>query len=95
MARPKRAQLAPTDDWQQLQFQLDWTEQIRHELIRPVVVFGAAPVERAKQTRVPASLARIAVTLPASYVVTQDAMFRSMAVPLGNSSGQKARATIA
>src|SRR5215211_2249341 len=54
MARHKRAQLAPTDDWQQLQFQLDWPEQTRYELIRPVVVFGTPPVERAQQTGVSA-----------------------------------------
>jgi transposase len=51
----KRARLEPTDDWQQLQFQLDWLEQTRYELIRPVVVFSAPPVERAKQTGVSAS----------------------------------------
>jgi len=39
---------------QQLQFQLDWPEQTRYELIRPVVVFGSPPVERAKQTGVSA-----------------------------------------
>src|SRR5215213_8069857 len=54
MASRKRALLAPTDDWQQLQFQLDWLEQRRYELIRPVVVFGSAPVERAEQTGVSA-----------------------------------------
>jgi putative transposase len=54
MASRKRALLAPTDDWQQLQFQLDWLEQQRYELIRPVVVFGSAPVERAEQTGVSA-----------------------------------------
>jgi putative transposase len=54
MARHKRAQLAPTDDWHQLQFQLDWPEQRRYELIRPVVVFGAPPVERAQETGVSA-----------------------------------------
>src|SRR5215218_8739875 len=55
MASRKRALLEPTDDWQQLQFQLDWPEQTRYELIRPVVVFGAAPVDRSKQTGVSAS----------------------------------------
>lgn len=55
MASRKRALLEPTDDWQQLQFQLDWLEQQRYELIRPVVVFGAPPVERAQQTGVSAS----------------------------------------
>src|SRR5262249_12434024 len=54
MAGRKRALLEPTDDWEQLQFQLDWAEQTRYELIRPVVVFGAPPVERAEQTGVSA-----------------------------------------
>jgi putative transposase len=54
MASRKRALLEPTDDWQQLQFQLDWVEQQRYELIRPVVVFGSPPVERAQQTGVSA-----------------------------------------
>ena len=54
MASRKRALLAPTDDWEQLQFQFDWTEQTRYELIRPVVIFGSAPVERAEQTGVSA-----------------------------------------
>jgi len=54
MASRKRALLAPTDDWQQLQFQLDWLEQHRYELIRPVVVFGSPPVERAEETGVSA-----------------------------------------
>ena len=40
----ERCSLPPTD-WQQLQFQLDWLEQRRYGLIRPVVVFGSAPVE--------------------------------------------------
>jgi hypothetical protein len=46
MASRRRVLLEPTDDWEQLQFQLDWTEQTRYELIRPVAVFGAPPVER-------------------------------------------------
>jgi transposase len=54
MAHRKRALLEPTDDWLQLQFQLDWPEQHRYELIRPVVVFGAPPVERAQQTGISA-----------------------------------------
>jgi transposase InsO family protein/transposase len=54
MASRKRALFEPTDDWRQLQFQLDWPEQHRYELIRPVVVFGAPPVERAQQTGVSA-----------------------------------------
>lgn len=54
MASRTRTLLEPTDDWQQLQLQLNWTEQTRYELIRPVVVFGAPPVERSKQTGVSA-----------------------------------------
>src|SRR3954470_23847936 len=50
MASRKRALLERTDDWEQLQFQLDWLEQQRYELIRPVVVFGSPPAERAQQT---------------------------------------------
>lgn len=49
MADRKRGLIEPTDDWQQLQFQLDWPEQNRYELIRPVVVFGRSPVERSQQ----------------------------------------------
>jgi hypothetical protein len=36
MAVRKRAPLEPTEDWQQLRLQLDWPEQTRYELIRPV-----------------------------------------------------------
>jgi transposase len=52
MASRKRALLAPTDDWQQLQFQLDWTEQTRYELIRPLVLFAdRTPKQRAEETQ--------------------------------------------
>ncbi|MDQ1741078.1 MAG: hypothetical protein QOE53_2730, partial [Pseudonocardiales bacterium] len=37
----------------QLQLQLPWPEQISYELIRPVVLFGCSPAERAKHTGVP------------------------------------------
>ena len=49
----KRPRLEPTEDWSQLQLQLVWPEQVTYELIRPVVLFGLSPAERAKQTRVP------------------------------------------
>src|SRR6266496_1961777 len=49
----KRPRLEPTEDWPQLQLQLAWPEQISYELIRPVVLFGSSPAERAKQTGVP------------------------------------------
>jgi transposase len=50
MPARKREPIEPTDDWAQLQLRLDWPEQTRYELIRPVVVFGQAPAERAKLT---------------------------------------------
>ena len=49
----KRLRIEPTHDWSQLRLQLAWPEQVRYELIRPVVLFGFSPAERAKQTGVP------------------------------------------
>ena len=48
MTSRKRALLEPTDDWEQLQFQLDWPEQTRYELIRPVA--GRCEKASAQQT---------------------------------------------
>src|SRR5215212_5717926 len=50
MPARKRERIEPTDDWSQLQLRLDWPEQAGYELIRPVVVFGHSPVDRAEQT---------------------------------------------
>src|SRR5215213_1842019 len=50
MPARKRERIEPTDDWAQLQLRLDWPEHTRYELIRPVVVFGHAPADRAKLT---------------------------------------------
>jgi hypothetical protein len=46
----KRARTLATDDWALLQLRLCWPEQQEYELIRPVVVFGLTPAERADQT---------------------------------------------
>ncbi len=46
----KRPQVAPTDDWGQLRLLAKWPEQITYELLRPVVLFGRSPAERAKET---------------------------------------------
>jgi transposase InsO family protein len=54
MPGPKRQRVAPTDDWQQLQLLVDWPEQLLYELLRPVVLFGRSPAERATQTGTPA-----------------------------------------
>ena len=45
-----RPRLEPTDDWQQLQLLSQFPEQLTYELIRPVVLFGHSPAERAQQT---------------------------------------------
>jgi putative transposase len=50
MPSRKRALLQPTEDWSQLQLRFTWPEQTHYELIRPVVLFGRSPAERAKQT---------------------------------------------
>ena len=52
MPARKRQRIEPTEDWTQLQFRLDWPEQTGYELIRPVVVFGSSPLDRAEQTGV-------------------------------------------
>ncbi|MBV9282493.1 MAG: helix-turn-helix domain-containing protein [Chloroflexi bacterium] len=50
MPAAKRQRVEPTDDWHQLQLLADWPEQIAYELIRPVVLFGRSPAERAEET---------------------------------------------
>jgi putative transposase len=52
MPTRSRPRLEPTEDWAQLQLRFDWPEQVGYELIRPVVLFGATPAERALQTGV-------------------------------------------
>jgi putative transposase len=46
----KRTKVEPTDDWQQLKLLVDTPEQLSYELIRPVVLFGRSPAQRAKET---------------------------------------------
>ncbi|PZS11000.1 MAG: hypothetical protein DLM70_00050 [Chloroflexi bacterium] len=50
------------DHWQQLQLLTDWPEQFAYELIRPVVLFGEAMVQRAEETRTSESTIRRKVT---------------------------------
>jgi len=50
MPTVKRAPVAATDDWQQLQLLAPFPEQRAYELLRPVVLFGRAPAERAGAT---------------------------------------------
>jgi len=48
--RRSRPRVTPTEDWQQISLLVDWPEQLAYELIRPVVLFGFTPAERAQQT---------------------------------------------
>jgi putative transposase len=48
----KRRRVDPSDDWQQLQLLAPWPEQLLYEALRPVVLFGQSPAERAGQTGV-------------------------------------------
>ncbi len=49
----QRTRSEPTDDWQQLDLLVRFPEQHTYELIRPVVLFGHSPAERAHQTGAP------------------------------------------
>jgi transposase InsO family protein len=53
MARLQRQPIEPTDDWRQLQLLTQFPEQLGYELLRPVVLFGLSPAERARQTNAP------------------------------------------
>ena len=53
MPNVRRPRVAPTDDWQQLQLLSRFPEQRVYELLRPVVLFGHSPAERARQTGTP------------------------------------------
>jgi len=50
MSLPKRDRIEPTDDWQQLELLVHSPGQRTYELIRPVVLFGQPPIERAAAT---------------------------------------------
>ena len=50
MPAPRRSRIEPTEDWPELQLSFHWPEQTGYELIRPVVLFGFTPAERAQQT---------------------------------------------
>jgi hypothetical protein len=40
-----------TDDWHQLQLLTRFPEQLSYELLRPVVLFGHSPAERARHAQ--------------------------------------------
>ena len=47
---PKRQRSALTEQWQQLELRFTDPVQRTYKLIRPVVLFGMSPAERAAQT---------------------------------------------
>jgi hypothetical protein len=47
---PPRPRVEPTDDWHQIALLARTPGQRTYELIRPVVLFGQSPAERAAQT---------------------------------------------
>ncbi len=47
---PKRERVEPTEDWQQLRLLVASAAQEAYELLRPIVLFGVPPAERARQT---------------------------------------------
>jgi putative transposase len=47
---PARPQVAPTEDWHQIELLARAPVQRTYELIRPVVLFGQSPAERAAET---------------------------------------------
>jgi transposase len=50
MARRARQRIPVTDDWQQLELLCETPSQRRYEVIRPIVLFGQPPGERATET---------------------------------------------
>lgn len=53
MPLAKRPWREPTDAWEQLRLFVTWPAQGSYELLRPIVLFGTTPAERARQTGVP------------------------------------------
>ena len=49
----RRKRIPPIDDWEPLQRLTTSAEQRTYELIRPVVLFGQSPAERARETGAP------------------------------------------
>lgn len=50
MPAPKRSRRERTDEWQSIQQWSLWPEQELYEAIRPILLFGQTPGERAKET---------------------------------------------
>jgi transposase len=53
MPEPKRSHRERTDEWESIRQWTLWPEQELYEAIRPIVIFGQTPGERAKEIDVP------------------------------------------
>jgi hypothetical protein len=49
---PARIQRTHTEDWQQITQLCLWPEQRKYELLRPIVLYGDLPADRARETGV-------------------------------------------
>jgi len=79
MPLAKRPRREPTDDWQQLRVFVASPEQQAYELLRPIVLFGETPAERARETGVPErTLRRKADGFDAAGMAS---LFEALAVP--------------
>ena len=82
MPARQRQRIAPTDDWEQLQLLTAFPEQRTYELIRPIVLFGQPPSERARQTATPQrTLSRQAAQFAATGMSSLFAASPSMTRP--------------
>ncbi len=53
MPKLRRQRIDPTEGWSQLELLVGSPEQRLYEMLRPVVLFGQSPAERARETGVP------------------------------------------
>ncbi len=53
MPRLRRQRIESTDDWSQLELLIGSPEQRLYDMLRPVVLFGRSPAERARETGAP------------------------------------------
>ncbi len=53
MGRRKKRRVGPTHEWEQIELLRAWDEQVEHERIGPLVLFGEPVPERADETGTP------------------------------------------
>lgn len=91
MSKAKRERRERTDNWKQIQQWCRWPEQRLYESIRPVVLYGETPAERAQETVLPErTLRRYADAFDEQGMMVflrptqkqQEDMHRSLPVPM-------------